>query len=147
MDIYMDIFIYIYGWWNMLISLFISHSGLFSPMVLMWSVSCIQFPRICGPLCLQLRSVCLFVYIYANYSLSLSLHIFIYIFLNLDIYPSMLQPWGFNLLRWSYFSPLRFPILETASSRTWFSCLLSWLCPPDPWHPLLLSDLWFWVPA
>ena len=38
----------------------------------------------------------------ANYSLSLCLSIYLfYIFLNLEIYPSMLQPWGFNLLRWS----------------------------------------------
>ena len=43
----------------MLISLFISHSGLFSPMVLMWSVSCIQFPRMCGPFLVSPVTFCL----------------------------------------------------------------------------------------
>lgn len=118
------------------ISLFISHSGLFPLMFLMWSVPCIQFPCMCGPFLVSPVTFC-FVYTYANYSLSLSVHIFRQIFLNLEIYPSMLQPWGFNLLRWSYFSPLRFPILETSSSRTWFLAF-------SPGSVLQIHDIYFY---
>ena len=91
---------------------------------------------------LPLLCLSLFICLYLYRSVYLS------IFLNVEIYPGMVQPWGFNYSRKTFlhdggvFSLLRFPVLGIVSSWTWFSGLLSGPCSPGPSRWLLLSPLW-----